>query len=195
MAMINAEAQKILFTEARTQNGWNGDAVPEAQLHELYDLMKWGPTSTNCSPLRIIFLTTDAAKERLKPTLAPGNVPKSMGAPVVAILARDMKFYEQLPFLSPANNAIQWFKPDAPNTRETAVRNATLQGAYFILAARAVGLDAAPMSGFDADKLNAEFFADSSWEVDFICALGHGDPSKLYPRGPRLDFDKACKVL
>jgi len=195
MTTINTEAQKILFTEARTQNGWNGDAVPESKLHELYDLMKWGPTSTNCSPLRIIFLTTDAAKERLKPTLAPGNVPKSMSAPVVAILARDLKFYEQLPFLSPANNAIQWFKPDAPNTRETAVRNATLQGAYFILAARGVGLDAAPMSGFDADKLNAEFFADSSWEVDFICALGHGDPAKLYPRGPRLDFDKACKVL
>jgi len=195
MTTINAEAQKILFTEARTQNGWNGDAVPETKLHELYDLMKWGPTSTNCSPLRIIFLATDAGKERLKPSLAPGNVPKSMSAPVVAILARDMKFYEELPFLSPANNAIQWFKPDAPNTRETAVRNATLQGAYFILAARAVGLDAAPMSGFDADKLNAEFFADSSCEVDFICALGHGEPSKLYPRGPRLDFDKACKVL
>jgi len=195
MSTINAEAQKILFTEARTQNGWNSDAVPEAKLHELYDLMKWGPTSTNCCPLRIIFLTTDAAKERLKPTLAPPNVPKSMSAPVIAILARDMKFYEELPFLSPANNAIQWFKEGAPNTVETAVRNATLQGAYFIIAARAVGLDAAPMSGFDKDKLNAEFFADSSWEVDFICALGHGDPSKLYPRGPRLDFDKACKVL
>ena len=195
MTTINVECQKQLFTDARTQNGWDGAPVPETTLHELYDLMKWGPTSTNCCPLRITFLTTDAAKERLKPALAPPNVTKTMSAPVVAILARDLKFYEQLPFLSPANNAIQWFKPDAPNTYETAVRNATLQGAYFIIAARAVGLDAAPMSGFDAAKLNAEFFPDGQCEVDFICALGHGDPTKLYPRGPRLDFDRACKII
>lgn len=192
---INTDAQKQLFLDARTQNAWLDKPVSTADLHALYDLMKWGPTSTNTSPLRIIFLTTDAAKERLKPTLAAGNVNKSMTAPVVAILARDMKFYEQLPFLSPTNNAVQWFKPGAPNVRDTAVRNATLQGGYFILAARAVGLDAAPMSGFDAEKLNKEFFEGAQCEVDFICALGHGDATKLYPRGPRLDFDKACKVL
>lgn len=192
---INAESQKQIFTEARTHNGWKSDPVPEAKLHELYDLMKWGPTSTNCSPLRIIFLTSDEAKQRLKPTLAESNVAKTMAAPVVAILARDMKFYEKLPFLSPANNAVQWFKPGADNVRETAVRNATLQGGYFIIAARVVGLDCGPMSGFDAKKLNAEFFPDGDWEVDFICSLGHGDESKLYPRGPRLDFDQACKVI
>jgi nitroreductase len=195
MTTLNTEGQKLLFTEARTHNGWLDRPVSNEDLHALYDLMKWGPTSTNTCPLRIVFLTTDAAKERLKPTLAGGNVDKSMHAPVVAILARDMKFYEQLPYLSPANNAVQWFKPGAPNVRDTAVRNATLQGGYFILAARAVGLDASPMSGFDAEKLNAEFFAGTDYEVDFICALGHGDASKLYPRGPRLDFDKACKVL
>ena len=195
MTPINSDAQMQLFTEARTQNAWLDDPVSAEKLHALYDLMKWAPTSTNCCPLRIIFLTTDAAKERLKPTLAPGNVNKSMTAPVVAILARDMKFYEQLPYLSPANNAVQWFKPGAPNVRDTAVRNATLQGGYFILAARAVGLDAAPMSGFDTDKLNSGFFPDGQCEVDFICALGHGDASKVYPRGPRLAFDQACKVL
>ncbi|HCM83269.1 MAG TPA: malonic semialdehyde reductase [Alphaproteobacteria bacterium] len=195
MSHINAEAEKIIFTEARTQNAWLDKAVPQSKLHELYDLMKWGPTSTNCSPLRIIFLTTDAAKERIKATLAPPNVPKTMAAPVVAILARDIKFYEQLPFLSPHNNAVTWFKEGADNTIETARRNATLQGAYFMIAARAVGLDCAPMSGFDAEKLNKEFFEGTDWEVDFICALGHGDTEKLYPRGPRLSFDQACKVI
>lgn len=195
MKHINAEAEKILFTEARTQNAWQDTPVPEEKLHELYDLMKWGPTSTNCSPLRVVFLTTDEAKQRLKPALMEGNVPKTMSAPVVVIFARDMKFYEHLPFLSPHNNAVSWFKEGAENTIETARRNATLQAAYFMIAARSVGLDCSPMSGFDTEKLNREFFMDSSWEVDFICALGVGDPAKLYPRGPRLDFDQACKVL
>lgn len=195
MSHINAEAEKILFTEARTQNAWLDKPVAQSKLHELYELMKWGPTSTNCSPLRIVFLTTDEAKQRLKPTMAEGNLPKTMSAPVVALLARDMKFYEKLPVLSPHNNAVTWFKEGAPNTKETAVRNATLQGAYFIIAARAVGLDCAPMSGFDPAKLNAEFFADISHEIDFICALGHGDASKLYPRSARLSFDEACKVI
>lgn len=197
MPAINAECQKQLFTSARTQNGWRIEPAPEKKLRELYDLMKWGPTSSNCCPLRVTFLISQAAKERLKPALAPGNVEKTMTAPVVAILARDLKFYEQLPFLSPKNNAVSWFQGEEKKglVRETAVRNATLQGGYFIIAARAVGLDCAPMSGFDAAKVDAEFFPDGQLEADFICALGIGDPAKVYPRGPRLDFDQACKVL
>lgn len=195
MSHINPEAEKLIFTEARTQNAWLDKPVSEAQLRELYDMMKWGPTSTNCSPLRIVFLTTDEAKQRLKPILAEPNREKTMAAPVVAILARDMKFYEKLPKLSPHNNAVTWFKEGAPNTKETAMRNATLQGGYFIIAARAIGLDCGPMSGFDAAALNKEFFDGTDYEVDFICALGHGDTSKLYPRAVRLEFDEACKVI
>jgi 3-hydroxypropanoate dehydrogenase len=185
----------LLFREARTHTAWLSKPVSDEQLHAIYDLFKWGPTSANTSPARILFLTSDEAKARLLPTLAPNNVEKSKTAPVVAIIAYDVEFYEKLPQLYPAVDARAWFvgKPDV--IEATAVRNSSLQGAYFIVAARALGLDCGPMSGFDAAKLDAEFFPDGKWKSNFVCNLGYGDSEKLYPRNPRLAFDEACKIL
>ena len=192
---LDAAALDLLFREARTYTGWLPKAVSDAQLHAIYDLFKWGPTSANCSPARVLFVRSDEAKARLLPTLAPNNVEKSRAAPVVAVIAYDLEFYEKLPELYPAVDARVWFagKPDV--IQETAFRNSSLQGAYFMLAARSHGLDCGPMSGFDAAKLNAEFFPDGKWKVNFICSLGYGDPATLYPRNPRLAFDSACKIL
>lgn len=185
-----------LFFQARTYYAWLPRPVSEEQLHAIYDLLKWGPTSANGCPMRILFLQTEEAKARLLPALAPQNVEKSRTAPVVALISYDMEFYEKLPQLFPHADARSWFfgKPEAFIT-EAAFRNGTLQGAYFIIAARAMGLDCGPMSGFDADKVNAEFFPDGKWKINFVCNLGYGDPSQLFPRLPRLDFDEACKVL
>lgn len=169
--------------------------MPVELLREVYELFKLGPTSGNSSPGRVVFLTTEAAKARLLPALAPANVEKSRSAPVVAIVAHDMEFYEKLPTLNPAVDARSWFVGNAPLIAETAFRNGSLQGAYFMLAARALGLDCGPMSGFAADKVNAEFFPDGKWRVNFVCNLGHGNPAKLYPRQPRLTFEEACVVL
>lgn len=184
-----------LFRKARTHNGWLPRPVPVDLLKKIYDLARLGPTSANQSPARFVFLTSPQAKERLRPALSPGNVEKTMAAPVTMIVAWDTEFYEKLPKLFPQVDARSWFVGKAELIHESAFRNSTLQGAYFILAARALGLDCGPMSGFDAQKLNAEFFADSKWKANFLCNLGYGDPTKLFPRNPRLDFEEACRVL
>jgi 3-hydroxypropanoate dehydrogenase len=193
--MLDVAGLDLLFRAARTHTAWLPKPVTEEQLHAIYELCKWGPTSANACPVRILFLQSEEAKARVLPVLAPNNVEKSRTAPVVAVIAYDREFYEKLPELYPAVDARAWFvgKPDA--IEATAFRNSSLQGAYFMLAARALGLDCGPMSGFDADKLNAEFFSDGNWIVNFVCNLGYGDPDKLHPRNPRLDFDDACKIL
>ena len=184
-----------LFRNARTHSVWQQQPVPVELLQEAYNLARMGPTSANASPARFVFLTTPEAKQRLLPAMAPGNVEKTRTAPVTAIIAYDTEFYEQLPRLFPHADMRQYFVGNAELIAETAMRNGSLAGAYFILAARALGLDCGPMSGFDAAKVNAEFFPDGKWKANFLCNLGHGDPSKLYPRSPRLSFEEACRVL
>ncbi len=186
----------LLFREARTHNGWTDDPVSTEKLTEIFDLMKMGPTSANCCPARILFLKSPEAKERLRPALSSGNLEKTMAAPVVALLAYDTRFYERLDYLFPHDkSAASWFTGSETITQETAFRNGTLQAAYFILAARAVGLDTGPMSGFDAPKVNAEFFAGTSHRINFICNLGIGRPEKVFGRLPRFDFSDVCQVL
>ena len=192
---IDDNGLDILFRTARTHFGWLPKPVSDEVLHEIYDLFKFGPTSANSSPARILFLKTEEAKERLLPALPPLNVDKSRLAAVVAVIAYDTEFYEQLPKLFPHADARAWFASNEALAQETAFRNSTLQGAYFILAARAVGLDCGPMSGFDGAKVNAEFFPDGKWKVNFIVNLGYGDATNLFPRGPRLDFDEVCAIV
>jgi 3-hydroxypropanoate dehydrogenase len=196
MAQLNDEALHILFRKARTHNVWLDKPVSDDILRQVYDLMKWGPTSANSSPARIVFVRTAEGKQRLKPALSPNNLDKTMQAPVTAILAYDLKFYEKLPKLFPNNPAARdWFSNSPQLAETTAFRNGTLQGGYFILAARALGLDCGPMSGFDNAKVDAEFFAGTSVKSNFICNLGYGDHPKLFPRNPRLDFDEVCQLL
>jgi 3-hydroxypropanoate dehydrogenase len=194
-ARLGAEALDRLFHEGRTYNGWLPKRVPVAALREAYELARLGPTSANASPARFVFLETEAAKARLLPALAPLNVEKTKTAPVTVIVAWDTEFYEKLPRLFPHADMRSFFAGKPALIEETAFRNSSLEGGYFILAARAVGLDCGPMSGFDAAKVNAEFFPDGKWKVNFLCNLGYGDRSKLYPRNPRLEFDEACQVL
>jgi 3-hydroxypropanoate dehydrogenase len=193
--VLTDQALDQLFRNARTANGWLPKPVSQDLLNRLYELMKWGPTSANSSPLRIVFLTTPEAKERLKPALMDGNVEKTLTAPVVALLAMDSRFYDHLPFLFPHADAKSWFAGNETLIQDTAFRNSSLQGAYFMLAARAVGLDCGPMSGFDAQKVNATFFTDGRFKINFICNLGYGDPAKLFPRSPRFAFADVCQVL
>jgi 3-hydroxypropanoate dehydrogenase len=193
--VLTDQALDQLFRNARTANGWLPKPVSEDLLQKLYDIMKWGPTSANSSPLRIVFLTTAEAKERLKPALMGGNVEKTLTAPVVALLAMDSRFYDHLPFLFPHADAKSWFAGNETLIQDTAFRNSSLQGAYFMLAARAVGLDCGPISGFDAQKVNATFFSDVRFKINFICNLGYGDPAKLFPRSPRFAFADVCQVL
>jgi 3-hydroxypropanoate dehydrogenase len=193
---VDDAAVDILFRNARTQNGWLPTPVSDALLRAIYDVMKWGPTSANCCPARLIFLRTPEAKARLIPALSPGNVDKTKAAPVTAIIGYDTRFYELLPQLFPhrpemADN----YKNNATLAQDTAFRNGTLQGAYFMLAARAVGLDIGGMSGFDNAKVDAEFFPDGRVKSNFLCNVGHGDPSKVMPRLPRLAFEEACTLL
>lgn len=196
MGAITESAQKQIFTEARTHNAWRDREIPVELLKSLYDLMKWGPTSANCCPARLIFLTTAAAKERLRPHLSEGNRDKTMAAPAVAIVGFDTLFYEKLPDLFPHKpEAREWFEGEEKSGNVTAFRNGSLQGGYFIIAARALGLDCGPMSGFDNDGVDQEFWPDGRIKSNFLCNLGYGDPSGLFPRGPRLDFDEACEVL
>lgn len=185
-----------MYVNARTHNGWLDKPVDDALLMQAYDLAKWGPTSANSCPLRIVFVKSKEAKEKLRPCLAKGNADKTMAAPVTAILANDYEFFEKLPFLSPKNNARSWFIGEGKQQLIdiTAFRNGTLQAAYFMLAARAVGLDCGPMSGFDNAMVDAAFFAGTKVKSNFICSLGYGDVSKLYPRGPRLEFNEACRI-
>jgi 3-hydroxypropanoate dehydrogenase len=193
---IDSAALDQLFRTARTHSAWTDEPVSDQTLHELYDLMKYGPTSMNCSPARILFLRTKEAKERLKPFLMPANVDKTMLAPVTAIVAYDMKFYDRLGQLFPHfPGARDMFAGNLPMAEVAAFRNGTLQGGYFILAARSLGLDCGPMSGFDNAKVDAEFFSGEAVKSNFLCNLGHGDAPKLFPRNPRLAFDEACKLL
>jgi 3-hydroxypropanoate dehydrogenase len=184
-----------LFLEARTYSGWLPDPVPLELLKEAYELARMGPTSANSTPARFVFITTPEAKARLIPALAPGNVEKTRTAPVTVIVAWDNEFYEQLPRLFPHADMRSNFVGKHEFINETAMRNGSLGGAYFIMAARALGLDCGPMSGFDAAKVNAEFFPDGKWKANFLCNLGYGDSAKLRPRNPRLTFEEACRVL
>ena len=192
---LSEEALKQILTEARTHSVWLPEPVSDDLLVQVYNLMKWGPTSANCCPARIVFVKSPEAKAKLLPCMAEGNVEKTKTAPVTAIIAQDMEFYEKLPKLFPFADARSWFAGNKPFVESTAFRNSTLQGAYFIIAARSVGLDCGPMSGFDNAKVDAAFFEGTAWKSNFICNLGYGDSSKLRPRAPRLEFNEACKIL
>ena len=195
--MIDSRALDALFLEARSANRFLDQPVSNEQLRALYDLMKMGPTSANCQPTRIVFLRTAQAKERLRPALSQGNLDKTLAAPVCAILAYDTQFHEHLPRLFPHNpTARSWFEGEAARAaREAgAFRNGSMQGGYFILAARAVGLDCGPMSGFDNAKVDAAFFPDGKVKSNFLINLGHGEPAGLFPRSPRLAFADACRI-
>jgi len=206
---LNDDALDAIFRTARTYNGWLDKPVSDETLHELYDLMKWGPTSANGSPARFLLLRTKAAKERLRPALAPGNVQKTMAAPVTVIVAYDLRFYEKLPKLAPHNPGFRDLFANNPELAEvTAKRNSTLQGAYLIIAARALGLDCGPMSGFDNAKVDEEFFGagvereemceeyvPGTIKSNFLCNIGYGDPASVRPRAPRLEFGEVCHVL
>jgi 3-hydroxypropanoate dehydrogenase len=203
-ATLSDDVLDVLFRKARTHNAWLDKPVSDDLLHQLYELMKYGPTSANSNPARIIFLRTPEAKERLRPALSPANVDKTMKAPVTAIVGFDLKFYEQTPKLFPNNPAMRDMFAKSPQVAEiTAFRNGSLQGGYMILAARVLGLECGPMSGFDNAKVDAEFFSASAGnppsfvdvKSNFLCNLGYGDPSKLFPRNPRLAFEEACRLL
>lgn len=192
---MTEQDQQLIFTEARTHGHWKPAApVADDILKRIYNLMKFGPTSANCCPLRIVFVKSQEAKEKLKPCLDEGNVEKTMNAPVTAIFAQDMKFYDHMPKLFPHADAKSWFAGNDPLIAETAMRNSSLQGAYFMIAARAFGLDCGPMSGFNKAKIDEAFFGGTSFKSNFLCNLGHGDPGKLYPRSPRFSFEDVCVI-
>lgn len=184
-----------LFDKARTNNKWQPREVPDELLARIVDHMKWAPTSANCSPVRIVFVKSKDAKERLRPHLSEGNVAKTMAAPATAIIAYDLKFYEYLPRLYPPADAKSWFAGKKEHADTTAFRNGTLQGGYFILAARALGLDCGPMSGFNTAGVDAEFFSGTDIRSNFLCNLGYGDPAGVYPRSPRFNFDEIARIL
>src|SRR5262249_58804524 len=193
---VSSEDLDLIFRHARTHNVRLDRPVEDTLLQQVYDLAKMGPTSANMCPMRIVFVKSREAKERLKPALDAGNVDKTMKAPATAIIGMDIRFYPKLPKLFPHADARSWFKDLPENELEyIALRNGSLQGAYFMLAARALGLDCGPMSGFDNAKVDEAFFAGTTIKSNFLCNLGHGDPSKLYPRSPRLAFEEACKVV
>ena len=192
---ISVEALEQIFTKARTHSVWLPEPVSDELLHQIYDLMKWGPTSANCCPARIVFAKSKESKEKLLPCMAEGNMEKTKTAPVTAIIAYDLEFYEKLPELFPHAPARSWFAGNQPLIESTAFRNGTLQGAYFIIAARSLGLDCGPMSGFDNAKVDGAFFQGTSWKSNFVCNLGYGESSKVQPRSPRLEFSEACKIL
>ena len=192
---LNQDALDQLFVEARTQNAWLEKPVPVELLKAVWDLAKMGPTSANCSPARIVFVVSTEAKERLKPCLIEGNVEKTMAAPVTAIIGQDMKFYDRLGELFPHTDARPWFAGNDAVIQATAFRNSTLQGAYFMLAARALGLDCGPMSGFDEGGVDEAFFAGTDVKSNFLCNIGTGSGEDIFPRSPRLAFDDACSVV
>ena len=194
MGLISQESLEQLFTKARTHNGWLDKPVPDSLLQQVYDLAKWGPTSANSSPARFFFVKSPAAKSKLIECVAPGNVDKTKAAPVTVIIAEDREFFEKLPKLFPAADARSWFVGNQALIEATAFRNSSLQGAYFMIAARSLGLDCGPLSGFDQAKIDAAFFAGTKWKSNFICNLGYGDHSQLYPRSPRLTFEEACRI-
>lgn len=189
------EALEQLFTGARTHNGWLPKEVPNELLELAVDYAKWGPTSANCSPMRIVFVRSPEAKARLSPAMSEANRAKTMAAPATAIIGYDLDFHEKLTHLYPATDARSWFIGNEPLIEETAFRNGSLQGAYLLLALRAVGLDCGPMSGFDKAKVDTEFFAGTRIKSNFLINIGYGDPAKLYPRGPRLAFEEIATIL
>ena len=193
--MLSDENLDILFTKARSHKSWLNKEVTEDQIDQIYNLLKFAPTSGNCCPARFIFIKSDEAKERLMPTLDKGNIDKSMNAPYVVIISYDTEFYESLSILSPHTDAKASFIGKENKIKNTAEFNASLQGAYFIMATRSLGLDCCPMLGFSKEKLNQEFFPDGKYKSLFICGIGYGDSSKLYDRAPRLEFNQACTVL
>ena len=190
---LDDRALDQLFREARTQNKWQDRPVPDATLEEVYNLLKWAPTSANSSPARFVFIRTPEGKAKLKQALSPGNLEKTMTAPVTVIVAHDVEFYEKLPFLFPHADARSWFAGNPAFAETSAFRNGTLQGAYLMMAARSVGLDAGAMSGFDNAKVDELFLAGTTWKSNFLVNLGYGDPAGLFPRSPRLSFDEACR--
>ena len=193
--ILDDQALDILFRQARTFNAWQARGVSDTLIWALYDLMKWGPTSANCTPARLVFVRSAAEKERLKPCLMEGNVAQTMSAPVTAIIAYDLKFYEHMPRLFPHTDAKSWYEGKPDFIQETALRNGSLQGAYLMLAARSLGLDCGPMSGFKKKALKEAFFAGQDVEPNFLCNIGYGDPAKLRGRGPRFGFDEVCKIV
>ncbi len=193
MGLDDAALDEI-FRAARTYRSWQQRPVAEDTLHAIYALMKWGPTSSNCCPARIVFVRTPEAKARLEPALDAGNVRQTMAAPATAIIGYDLEFYEKLPRLAPHADLRSEFVGKDELIRSTAFRNGSLQGAYLIIAARALGLDCGPMSGFDNVRVDAEFFPGGTVKSNFLCNLGYGDPAKLHPRAPRLTFETACRI-
>lgn len=188
-------ALDTLFLEARTYNGWLDRDVPEYLVRQIFELAKMGPTAANSCPMRVVFVKSSEAKERLKPLLDSGNREKTMHAPVIALFAFDYKFYEHLGKLFPHTNAKSWFEGKEDKIKDTAFRNGTLQAAYFMLAARSLGLDCGPMSGFNKARVKEEFFPDLDGEVNFICSIGYGDISTVKERSPRFEFDEVCTVV
>ena len=191
---INDPALKQLFRDARSHNAWTDRPVGAPMLHDIWNLMKMPPTSANCSPARIVFVTTPAARQKLRPALIDDNVEKVMTAPVTAIVGMDMAFHDTLPRLFPHTDARSWFAGNDALIAETAFRNSTLQGAYFMMAARACGLDCGPLSGFDNDAVDQAFFAGTAVKSNFLCAIGYGSGEKMFGRSPRLDFEEACQI-
>ncbi len=183
-----------LFTAARTQNGYLDQAVSDEQLRALYELLKWGPTSANCSPARFAFVRSAEMKAQLAACVAPGNQAKVQQAPVTVVIGMDLEFHEQLPKLFPHTDARSWFAGKPAHIEATAFRNSSLQGGYLIMAARALGLGCGPMSGFDPARVDELLWACTAVKTNFICTLGHGDPAKILPRSPRLGFDEACRL-
>ena len=193
---VNDEGLDLLFRKARTHRQWRNEPVTAPILMAIYDLMRWGPTTNNTSPIRIVFVVSPAAKERLRPHLNKGNVEQTMRAPATAILAYDLNFYEMMPKLSPNPKAKEsWSQKSEEELLQAAFRNSSLQGGYFVMAARALGLDCGPMSGFNNAGVDGEFFAGTSIKSNFLCNLGYGDEAGLRPRAGRLDFDDACRIL
>lgn len=195
MGQLSEHALQHLFEVGRTHNVWLEREVPAALLRSLYERLRWAPTSANCNPGRFVFVRSPQAKERLGRRLSPQNLEKTMSAPVCVIVAADMRFYDYMPTLAPQRDFRTLFASAPALADETATRNAILQGAYLILAARSFGLDCGPMSGFDRQGVDAEFFPDGRWQSNFLVNLGYGDKSKLWPRNPRLAFDEACQIL
>ncbi|HEY8191991.1 MAG TPA: malonic semialdehyde reductase [Alphaproteobacteria bacterium] len=193
--IIDDDGLDILFRQARTHRQWDGREVTDVMLQAIYDLMRWGPTSANCCPARFKFVKSAEAKERLKPCLSKGNLEQTMAAPATAIIAYDMKFYEHFPRLFPHADMKAGFEGKPDHIRDTALRNGSLQGAYFMLAARSLGLDCGPMSGFKAQAVKEAFFPDEDVQVNFLCNLGYGVREVLKPRGPRFEFDEVCDIL
>jgi 3-hydroxypropanoate dehydrogenase len=195
-ATLSEQGLDLMFRAARTHKNWQREHVAERLLHDLYALARLGPTSANCSPARFVFVASDSAKEALRPALRPANVDKTMAAPVTVVIGHDLRFYERLAYLYPVNPAVRsWYEGKPALIEETAFRNGTLQGAYLIMAARALGLDCGPMSGFDHDKVNALYWPDGAVRANFLCNIGYADASLLQPRSPRLSFEETCRIV